>query len=126
MRRRCNYGHTIGHALELLSKFSLTHGEAVSIGMMAEARIANLLGYFSHQDLEAQEALLIAAGLPTLIPNHLSDESIIELTTRDKKAMKGQARYALPARIGKMMEFNGSYATLVDHHIVLEALQQTR
>jgi len=76
--------------------------------------------------LESQEKLLIAAGLPTRIPSYLSNESIIELTNRDKKAMKGQARYALPERIGTMMAFSGSYATPVYQRITLKALQLTK
>lgn len=136
LRKILNYGHTTGHAIEQISVSKvredssvedyLSHGEAVSIGMMVAGRIANSLGYFSQNDLRAQEELLIAFGLPTTIPKEISNEAIIEVTSRDKKAKAGQARYVLPTSIGKMHEFGGAYATFVDNKTVMNALQQTR
>lgn len=125
LRRILNYGHTVGHAIEKLSDFELSHGEAVSIGMMVAGRIARNYG-FPDSDLERQEKLLKEVGLPTVIPNGIVNESIIEVTSRDKKAKDGQARYCLPVSIGKMHEFNGDFATYVDNSIVMNALQETR
>jgi len=126
LRRVLNYGHTVGHALEQLSDFGLPHGEAVSIGMMAAGRISNILGYLSRLELAQQEQLLLKMGLPTLLPQRISIESIIEVTSRDKKAKGGRVRYVLPLSIGKMHEFDGVYASYVDIDIVIKALQQTR
>ena len=135
LRRILNYGHTAGHAIEKLSvdKYDrkerdgyLSHGEAVAIGMMVAGRIANALGYLSQEELAEQEKLLLAACLPTKIPSTISDEGIIEVTSRDKKAKNGQARYVLPVALGKMNDFNGVYATYVDNKVVVDALQQTR
>ncbi len=135
LRRILNYGHTAGHAIEKLSvdKFDreqskkyLSHGAAISIGMMVAGRISNTLGYLSKEELDKQEFLLEKAGLPTTIPFGLINEDIIEVTSRDKKAKNGQARYVLPVAIGKMHDFNGTYATYVDNKVVLEALEKTR
>ncbi|TKJ17908.1 3-dehydroquinate synthase [Candidatus Woesearchaeota archaeon B3_Woes] len=126
LRKILNYGHTVGHAVEKLSNFELSHGEAVAIGMMVAGRIANRLGYFSQKDLQAQEALLVAVGLPITIPNGISNENIIDVTSRDKKAKDGKARYVLPISIGQMHEFNGTYATHVDNDVVMNVLQRTR
>lgn len=126
MRSILNYGHTAGHAIETLSGYELSHGEAVSIGMMVAGRIANQLGYFAPEDLDAQRALLTAVGLPITIPEAISDELIIESTSRDKKAKDGRARYVLPVSIGRMHEFDGAYTTHVDDDVVRSALQQTR
>lgn len=135
LRRILNYGHTIGHAIEKLgidrynkneSNVYLTHGEAISIGMMASGRIANALGYFSKENLEKQEKLLSATGLPIKIPPEISDGAIIEITSMDKKSKTGKARYVLPIAIGRMHDFNGVYATYVDDKVVKYALQQTR
>jgi 3-dehydroquinate synthase len=133
LRRILNYGHTAGHAIEKLSvdnfhrnKSYFSHGEAVAIGMMVAGRISCRLGYFSEEELEQQEYLLLAADLNTKIPSYISNDAIVEVTSRDKKAKKGQARYVLPAAIGKMQEFDGVYATYVDNKIVIDALQQTR
>jgi len=135
LRRILNYGHTAGHAIERLSlnKFEqkenldyLSHGAAVAIGMMIAGRIAKTLGYFSEEELEKQKHLLLAAGLPIKIPSGISNEMIIETTSRDKKAKNGQARYTLPVALGKMHEFEGVYAEYVDNKIVLDAIKQTR
>lgn len=135
LRRVLNYGHTIGHAVEKLSvdKYArkesnsyLSHGEAIAIGMMVAGRIANRIGSFSQEELLEQERLLFRAGLPIKIPAEFSNEEIIEVTSRDKKAKNGQARYVLPSTIGTMCDFNGAYATYVDNAVVEYALQQTR
>ena len=126
LRRILNYGHTIGHAIEKLSNYELSHGEAVSIGMMAAGRISNKLGYFSDSELKRQEELIRNAGLPIAIPRKIHDEDIIEATTLDKKAKGGRARYVLPISIGTMNEFGGAYATYVNNDVVIDALQRTR
>jgi 3-dehydroquinate synthase len=135
LRRILNYGHTAGHAIEKLSLNNyeqkenlnyLSHGGAVAIGMMIAGRIAKTLGYFSEEELEKQKHLLLAAGLPIKIPSEISNELIIEATSRDKKAKNGQARYTLPVALGKMHEFGGVYAAYVDNKIVLDAIKQTR
>lgn len=126
LRRILNYGHTVGHAVEKLSNFLIPHGYCVSIGMMVAGRIANELGYFQETDLIQQKELLSRVGLPITIPDSISDDRIIELTTLDKKAKNGQARYCLPKRIGEMHDFDGSYATYVDTEVVLSAFSKTR
>lgn len=135
LRRILNYGHTAGHAIEKLSvdRYEkgesgsyLSHGEAVAIGMMVSGRIAAALGYLPAEDLARQERLLIAAGLRTTIPAEIPDDAVVDVTSRDKKAKNGQARYVLPGGIGRMQEFGGAYATYVDNKVVMEALRQTR
>jgi len=126
IRRILNYGHTAGHAIEKLSGYKLTHGEAVAIGMMVAGRIANSLGYLDSTSLGAQQRVLENAGLPTDIPRGISDEAIIEVTSMDKKAKDGKARYVLPSGLGEMKDFDGAYATYVDNNIVMSALKATR
>ena len=135
LRRILNYGHTPGHAIEKLSLDNyekgksteyLSHGAAIAIGMVIVGRISNHFGYFPSEALTKQNMLLTAAGLPTTIPYEMSNEDIIEITTRDKKAKNGQARYVLPIEIGRMHKFNGVYATHVDNKIVLDVLERSR
>lgn len=127
LRRILNYGHTIGHALEKLSDYRLSHGEAVSIGMMVAGRIALALG--NDFPLARQEQLLLRAGLPTkILPSiaGFSDEDIVRATLTDKKAKDGRARYVLPVAIGRMREFGGEYAIPVKGEVVMQALKETR
>lgn len=126
LRRIVNYGHTIGHALEKLSNYTLAHGDAISIGMMVAGRIAIALGYFSEEELERQKMLLQKMGLPVVLQEEFSDEAIIEATATDKKAKDGRARYVLPVSIGEIHSFDGDFATYVDNEIVIKAIQQTR
>lgn len=126
LRRILNYGHTIGHAVEKLSKFDLSHGSCVSIGMMAAGRVALEIGQFNKQDFERQQELLIRIGLPLHIPQYISNEEIIALTTLDKKAKGGEARYCLPIKIGQMNEFSGAYAKSIPKEFVINALNKTR
>ena len=95
-----NYGHTIGHALEALTGYgTLLHGEAVFLGMAAEARIAGRLGMIPAELVARQDALSRAAGSPQAIPP-LAPEAILEATRVDKKTRGGRVRWVLPTGIG--------------------------
>jgi len=127
LRRILNYGHTAGHAIEKLANYVLPHGECVAIGMNVAGTIAYLTDTgFTAGDLARQNDLLRTAGLPTTIPGYISNEDIINVTSHDKKAKQGRARYCLPSRLGKMAKFDGEYAIYVDNKIVEEALNRCR
>lgn len=100
-RMLLNYGHTVGHALEALSNFTLPHGEAVSIGMVAENRVA--LGKNLLREKDAQEILQLLkhCGLPTKIPPNYSALEINRALAIDKKNIHGKLYFALPIKIGK-------------------------
>jgi 3-dehydroquinate synthase len=97
-----NLGHTVGHAVELVSGFRLRHGEAVSIGMVAEARLAERLTVAGKGLTEAIRAPLSQLGLPVRIPKNLSQQEIIRAMKVDKKKSNGVVRFALPVEIGKV------------------------
>ena len=122
IRRILNYGHTIGHALELASGYTLSHGACVSRGMMVEGKIAHDLGYFSREDMKRQEDLLVKSGLPIYIPRDIDSSALIKATRSDKKNFAGKVRYSLPQAIGRMHQFDGTYATAVDDAVVRHAL----
>jgi 3-dehydroquinate synthase len=99
-RASLNLGHTIGHAVELASGFRLRHGEAVAIGMVVEARIAERMGLASSGLADRIAAVLAGLGLPTEIPSDLERGKIMQITSVDKKRSGGRAKYALPCDIG--------------------------
>jgi 3-dehydroquinate synthase len=102
-RKTLNFGHTIGHAVEeyaLQDKIALTHGEAVAIGMVAEALIAHLTGKLSEQQYERCCAGIAAAGLPTTLPIEFDEARIRSLMARDKKNIGGEIRWSLIDAIG--------------------------
>jgi 3-dehydroquinate synthetase len=101
-RAALNLGHTVGHAVELVSKFKLRHGEAVAIGMVAEAKLAERLTVAGKGLSEAVAKSLKALSLPIQIPKELPREEIIHAMRVDKKKSNGIVRFALPVEIGKV------------------------
>ncbi|MFZ5912190.1 MAG: 3-dehydroquinate synthase [Chloroflexota bacterium] len=101
-RAALNFGHTVGHAVELVSGFSLLHGEAVAAGMVAEARLAERLTVASPGLSEAIAGTLAALGLPVEIPANLARADLIRAVRVDKKKAAGVVRFALPVKIGEV------------------------
>ncbi len=101
-RAALNLGHTVGHAVELVSNFQLRHGEAVAIGMVAEAKLAERLTVAGKGLSETVAESLSALGLPIQIPKELPREEIIHVMRMDKKKNAKAIRFALPVKIGKV------------------------
>jgi 3-dehydroquinate synthase len=100
LRAVLNYGHTIGHALEAVTGYKRwAHGEAISLGIVAEARLAEKLGVAAAETTERQRRLLERAGLPVagtgVVPN-----AVLEALARDKKARDGRVPFVLAPEIG--------------------------
>jgi 3-dehydroquinate synthase len=102
IRAALNLGHTIGHAVELVSGFSLLHGEAVSIGMVAEARLAERLTVAGPGLTDALKESLTALGLPVEVPADLEWDKLISTMKMDKKKKSSVVRFALPVKIGEV------------------------
>lgn len=119
-RKLLNYGHTIGHALEALSLETpkpLLHGEAVGIGMRAEAIISHRLGLLSKADLERIEQVLVRAGLPTNMPGAKLTE-VLQKMQSDKKNNRGKVNFILLSGLGKAV-----YGQEVTKPLVAEAIR---
>jgi 3-dehydroquinate synthase len=102
LRKTLNFGHTIGHAVELVSGYSLLHGEAVAIGMALEGRLAEQIGVAKAGTAAAIVKALQSAGLPTDLPTGFMAGEVIEAMKSDKKGVSGKTRFALPLRVGAM------------------------
>jgi 3-dehydroquinate synthase len=101
LRAVLNYGHTIGHALEVATGYRRwTHGEAVALGIVAEARLARRLGIADPATVERQEALLAALGLPTGV-DVVDVDQVLAALRRDKKARDGRVPFVLAPAIGR-------------------------
>ena len=99
-REILNFGHTIGHAVERCSLYSLSHGKAVSIGMVAAAVISHRLGICKSRVSERLQALLTRNKLP--IRHNLDSEQVIAAMASDKKAIGGKTRFVLIEDIGSV------------------------
>ncbi|UOF89717.1 3-dehydroquinate synthase [Fodinisporobacter ferrooxydans] len=101
-RALLNFGHTFGHAFEtLLGYGTLTHGEAVSIGMVAALALGALLNEHSQSLKEEVENVLTSLSLPVRLPIPIDANEAIELMRKDKKARAEQLTFILLQEIGK-------------------------
>ena len=102
IRALLNFGHTIGHAIETLTNYSqYRHGEAVSIGMAAAAKLSTAWGYASADACIQLITLLEAAGLPTRLPEFPASE-YLQAIQKDKKRAGSSIRMVLMKRIGEV------------------------
>jgi 3-dehydroquinate synthase len=102
IRAALNLGHTVGHAVELVSKFKLRHGEAVAIGTVAEAKYSARVGLADIGLVDAITESFKSLGLPIQIPKEMPREEIIRAMRVDKKKNAKAIRFALPVEIGKV------------------------
>ena len=104
LRASLNLGHTVGHALEVVSHYRLRHGEAVAIGMVVEARLAERLGLtqVGIGIADRIKAVLTEIGLPTEVPPDLETANIIQAMKFDKKKERNVVNFALPVDIGSV------------------------
>jgi 5-deoxy-5-amino-3-dehydroquinate synthase len=84
-----NYGHTLGHALETAGEYDLRHGEAVAIGLIYAAELARLLGRIDGARVEEHRRVVAGYDLPMVVPPGLDPEHLVDLYSRDKKAVDG-------------------------------------
>jgi 3-dehydroquinate synthase len=101
-RAALNLGHTLGHALERASEFGLRHGEAVAIGLVAEARLAERIGLAESGLSESIAGVLKTIGLPVEIPPDFDRRSLLAPLSVDKKRAAGSVRFSLPERVGSV------------------------
>ncbi|MEA2683395.1 MAG: 3-dehydroquinate synthase [Chloroflexota bacterium] len=116
-----NYGHTFAHALEAASGYSpdLSHGQAVSAGMVVAARLGERLGVTPPSIGPLQRELLEAYGLPLRSPVVVGVDQVLQAMTYDKKSEAGTVRWVLLDRVGQ-----ASWGHAVDPGLVLEAVTE--
>lgn len=127
LREVLNLGHTVGRAIETESGYRLLHGEAVAIGLVAQARLAVKRGLMNENELERVVKLLERASLPTVIPEYITIELLCDKLYTDKKVRNGKLRFVLQNGIGAVKEFeNGKYSVEVDRAEIAEILSEMK
>ena len=101
-REILNYGHTLGHAIELHSKYALRHGECVSIGLVFAANLANQVGLLSAEITALHVNILERLGLPTSYESRHWPELRANMAI-DKKSRSGTLRFVGISEIGKTL-----------------------
>lgn len=117
-RAALNLGHTVGHGVEAASGFRLRHGEAVAIGLAAEARLAERMGLAQAGLTDRIIHTLQLAGLPTACPG-LDPARIRARMGSDKKKAGGRLKFALPKRVGEVI-----WGVDVDEALLAESLAE--
>ena len=100
LREILNYGHTLGHAIELAERYKWRHGAAVSIGMVFAAELALLNGRLGTNDVQRHRDILTSLGLPTTYPGDKWPQLLASMRV-DKKARAGNLRFVVLDQIGK-------------------------
>ena len=100
LRRILNFGHTIGHAVESASEYTLSHGSGVSIGMICAARISEKLNYLDTPTRERIETLISSLGLADRIPESVDPSVILSRIKMDKKKKGDLINFVLLKKIG--------------------------
>lgn len=121
-RRILNFGHTIGHAIENLEEYTLSHGEAIAIGMVVESLIAMKMKEIDEKDFDDIYDLFKTIGFPLKLSDRVTTEGMLEVMQLDKKGERGLPRFVILHGIGHVNSFKGDYCTAVDPWILDEAL----
>jgi 3-dehydroquinate synthase len=116
LRRVLNLGHTIGHALETLSDYQISHGEAVAAGIVLEARMAYEMGLLKKEAFEE-----IQKRFPPVMVS-FDFQAVFDLIRRDKKAADGLPRFVLLQDIGIPHAFDGAYCAEVPYEVLKKVL----
>ena len=101
-REILNYGHTLGHAIELHSKYSLRHGECVAVGLVFAANLANQLGILSDETTNLHSEILANLSLPVSYESKFWPELRAAMSI-DKKSRSGTLRFVAISQIGKTL-----------------------
>ena len=118
LRMILNFGHTIGHALEAVSEYTLKHGSAVSIGMVAAIKISVKNGLLKEEDENRISNLFKKYGLPVSI-KRFAINGIYDTMQHDKKVFDNKLHIILLESIGKSLIDNN-----IDKDLILESLNE--
>lgn len=119
IRRILNFGHTIGHAIEAESGYSISHGRAVVLGILGAVKVSERMGYLQEKDKARIENLAATLNLPRVIPENIGTDAILARLKSDKKKQGDSVRFVLLKKIG-MPFMNGSVPDNVLRDVIRE------
>lgn len=125
-RHLLNLGHTVGHALEHLSDYRLSHGEAVAIGLLVEGDIAVQLGTLTPSEWDRIYRLLKRYGLPLDLPDSISLKALLNAMILDKKSRDHKPHFVILTGIGSAMLCEGNHCTGVEESIIAQAFKRVQ
>ena len=126
LRKILNYGHTLGHAVEMSSNFQMIHGECVAVGIAYAAYLAQQLGLCDADWAGQQMQILREYRQECRIPEGISTDTLIEIMKHDKKARNGQIEFVLLAGPGQPVQQDGEYGIPVKEDILRQTIKEFR
>lgn len=125
LREVLNLGHTVGRALETAAGYTLLHGQAVAVGLVAQARLGKSFGFISEENVRRVEELCTRAGLPIGIPESVDKNALLDKLYTDKKVRDGKLRFVFQKEIGEMICFGGSdYGKEISREQIADVLSE--
>lgn len=125
LREVLNLGHTVGRAIETVSDYKLLHGEAVSIGLIAQAKLGEKYGYISPENVSRVIKLCERAKLPVAIPDYIDKAALVRKLYTDKKVRDGKLRMVFQKEIGDVMCFgDNDYAKQITEPEIAEVIDE--
>lgn len=119
------YGHEVGHAVEFLSRFELTHGQSIAIGMRVSSELARLMGT-GEDTVQAHKEILDRYQLPYQIPEYITAQAVIDALRYNKKTRGGEeVRFVLPELVGKTWKVKGEYGIPCPLKLIYKAVEQS-
>jgi 3-dehydroquinate synthase len=112
-REALNYGHTLGHAIEIFSKYQLRHGEAVSIGLVFAAELAFSRQLITADELELHRSILSSYQLPISF-DRSAWQKLLPLLSLDKKARGNTIRFVVLDAIGSTIRLEDLTSAQLD------------
>lgn len=125
-RMTLNFGHTIGHALEKLTHYTMLHGYAVALGILVEAKISQFLGILSNEDYQTIQSLFSKINISIDELKEFNSQEIIDATKSDKKNLAYQTKYVLLKSIGSVYQKDKQFVWPIDDQTVLAILKEIR
>lgn len=119
-----NFGHTVGHALEKVSHYKISHAHAVALGILVETKISELLGICTAADVAVITHFFQRLQIKTDILKKLKFLNILKAIKSDKKTEKNFARCILLRHIGAIERSGGKVVHPVEDSLLFEALQK--
>ncbi len=121
-----NAGHTVAHAIERVSDYSVVHGDAVAIGLVTEALLAHRLGLAGRGLAPTLRLALERLERPTSLAPEWDDAALLEAMRHDKKSRGGKLRFALPSAVGAMAGAESNWTVPVSADLVRVVLATAR
>lgn len=123
-RALCNYGHTIGHALETYFNFTISHGVAVALGMIVEGYFSTQIAHLSQDDYLRIKSILSKFGVAVdLHQHHVDYQALKAVLQNDKKTIAKTPHFVLLSAIGVPWVSSIGYISSVPDHLIEEAIQ---